>query len=154
MLSDDAYKTKLRATIASLEAWFDDLRQVAAIETSGDEVSWGAVVNPHAAGSCAFELLLRTDQCFDLSVGRETYEDQPIENLATFQPLLAAIASGRVITRTWRTPATETTIRVETIIAPEGNRWIGARNLLHLRTTSPDSLLKSDRHYAPYARAA
>ena len=153
MLSDDVYKTRLRSTVAALEAWLAGLRAVTSAEIGGDEASWRAAVVPSVPEGCPFELVLRMDQRFDLSVGRETYEDQPVGSLDLFQPLLAAIAGGHVITRTWSTTATGSAVRVETIVSPaNGPAWTGARHLM--RALEADELIRHDRYYAPYARGA
>jgi hypothetical protein len=155
MLSDDVYKTRFRATIASLESWLDSLGEVAAIEISNDEATWRVAVKPFAVEACPFELVLRIDQCFDLAVGAETFEDQPVQSLDLLQPLLNAVASGRVVTRTWSTAATGTTVRVETIVGmPDEAQWTRTRQMTRHNNVEPDNLIKIDRHYTPYARGA
>ena len=71
MLADDVYKSRLRSNIVALETWLAGLRDMAAIDVEGDDASWRAAVSPGLREACPFELVLRTDQKFDLSVGRE-----------------------------------------------------------------------------------
>jgi hypothetical protein len=152
MLSDDIFKTRLHATIAGLEAWLAALRNITSAEIGVDEASWRAAVVPHVAAACPFELMLRVDQRFDLGLGGEIYEDQPIETLDLFQPLLAAVVAGRVIRRTWHTTATGTAVRLETIVhLPDGGSWIGTRQIVQLPTDARQQIMR-DRHFAPYER--
>lgn len=156
MLSDDVYITRFRATVASLEAWLQTFGHVAHTEIGRDEASWRMTLTPNVAGACPCELMLRVDQCFDLMVGHELYEDQPIEALEAFQPLLAAIVEGRVVTRTLSTIATGMPVKVQTIVSPDGNSpWTGSWALaLPGVTDNPDQLVQRDQHYLPYARGA
>lgn len=155
MLSDDVYKSRLRETIAALETWLDGLKAVAEVETARDAASWRAAVRPRATTACPFELVLRADQKFDIVVGPETYEDQPIETLEAIQPLLLAITRGELVTSMWKTSATATPVMVATRVMPgRGKRWFRSRTLRDIADTSNLLLIREDRHYAPYARGA
>jgi hypothetical protein len=155
MLSDDVFKTQLRATVTGLEVWLVTLRSFVAIDVTGDEATWRVSVVPQVPEACPFELVLRMDQHFDMAIGAEIYEDQPIETLAAFQPLLSAIADGRVVTRLLSTAATATVVRVETIVSPaDGSVWTRARSVASVRAFASGDLVRHDRHYAPYARGA
>lgn len=155
MLADDVYKSRLRSNIVALETWLAGLRDMAAIDVEGDDASWRAAVSPGLREACPFELVLRTDQKFDLSVGREAYEDLAVASLELLPPLLVAITQGRVVTRTWATAATATPVRIETIITPAtGSPWIAARALRALASNDGGGLVMRDRHYVPYARGA
>ncbi|MEQ1614882.1 MAG: hypothetical protein ABL904_19210 [Hyphomicrobiaceae bacterium] len=155
MLSDDAYKTRYRATVASLEAWLDGLRRVADVETARDEVSWRVSVRPNVPEACPFELVLRADQHFDLSIGPETYEDQAIDTLDLFQPLLVAVTRGEVKTSCWLSAGTRTLVMVATRILPTGGkRWLRSRTIGAIGRASDTHLIRQDRHYVPYARGA
>lgn len=155
MLSDDVYKTRFRATVASLEDWLGRLRPVADVETVRDEASWRVSVLPHVAEACPFELVLRADQHFDIGVGRETYEDQQIEALDRFQPLLTAITQGAVVTSSWSTAATGTLVMVATRVLPaSGKRWFRSRTIGTIGRACDTHLIRDDQHYVPYARGA
>ena len=152
MLSDDVYRTRFRACVSEIEAWLETLRSVARVEVGRDEASWRASVDPHVREACPFELMLRVDQHFDLTVGPETYEDQVISSLDHFAPLLRAIVAGRVITRQHITTATGTLTKIETIISPtDGAPWVGIRQLM---PRLQDGDVHRDQHYVPYARGA
>ena len=155
MLSDDVYITKFRATVADLEAWLKSLSAVAAIETHRDEATWRASVVPNVIQACPFELMLRLDQRFDLTVGPETYEDQAIANMEMFMPLLAAVANGRLVTSTWSTADTGMIAAIETKISPEGGiAWSSRRTIRTANSTDHDALIQRDHHYIAYARGA
>ena len=155
MLSDDVYQTRLRTTVTALEQWLTGLRAVASIETARDAASWRVAITPHVVEGCPLELVLRTDRQFDFSVGPETYEDQAVDTLDTFQPLLEAIAAGKVKTCRWSTAATGNLVRVATRVAPDGGaRWQRSRAIGLFGWTNAANLIRSDRHYAPYARGA
>jgi hypothetical protein len=158
MLPDDTYRTGYQATIRTLEAWLATQADVAEVEVARDPNCWRARVTPHAANACPFELALRVDQHYDLSVGAEVYEDQPIDSLALFPELLAAIAAGRVISRRLATAATGTVQAIETIVTPgDGLEWSGRRTLAAGPALSPVNdadMVATDRHYVAYSRAA
>ncbi len=155
MLSDDVYITRFRATVADLEAWLKSLSGVAAIETHRDEATWRVSAVPNANEACPFELMLRLDQRFDLTVGPETYEDQAITSMEMFTPLLAAVTNGQLVTSTWSTASTGMVVAIATKISPEGGRvWSSRRAVRTTNSTDPDGLMRRDRHYIPYARGA
>ncbi len=152
MLSDDVYRTRFRAVVGEIEAWLETLHLVARVEVGRDEASWRAAVEPHMREACPFELMLRVDQRFDLTVGSETYEDQVIASLDLFAPLLHSIVVGRVVTRQHTTIATGTLTKIETIIAPiDCQPWVGVRQLI---SKPLQTVVHRDRHYVPYVRGA
>jgi hypothetical protein len=152
MLPDDTYRTNYLTTIRTLELWLATQQAVADIEVARADGSWRTRVTPHAANACPFELALRTDQHYDLSIGSEIYEDQPIDSLGLFPNLLEAIAAGRVINRRLASTATGTVQAIETIINPgDGIEWSGRRTF----TKAPAAdVVVFDRHYVAYSRAA
>jgi hypothetical protein len=155
MLSDDVYQTRYRTTVASLEAWLAGLRPVADVETARDVASWRVSALPHVAQACPFELVLRADQHFDIGIGRETYEDQPVETLDLFLPLLTAISRAEVVTSRWSTAATGTLVMVATRVLPaSGKRWFRSRTIGAIGRASDSHLIRADRNYVPYARGA
>jgi hypothetical protein len=162
MLPNDTFRTSYQATIRTLELWLDTQQSVANVEVARADGSWRARVTPHAANACPFELALRLDQHYDLSVGSETYEDQPIDNLGLFPDLLGAIAEGRVISRRSASAATGSIHAIETIVSPNaGMEWSGRRTFTRgmgtqgpgLRGIATDVVV-TDRHYVAYSRPA
>jgi hypothetical protein len=152
MLPDDTYRASYQATIRTLELWLTGQQAVADVEVSRADGSWRARVTPHAANACPFELALRTDQHYDLSIGTETYEDQPIDSLSLFPDLLEGIAAGHVISRRLASAATGTVQVIETIVSPgDGIEWSGRRTLIRAPTAD---VVVFDRHYVAYSRAA
>jgi hypothetical protein len=156
MLPDDTYRTTYQATIRLLEQWLATQNDVAEVEVERADGSWRARVTPHAANACPFELALRTDQHYDISVGSETYEDQPVDSLSVFPELLAAITEGRVIRRQLASAATGTVRAIETIVsAGDGTEWSGRRTFNGpLPVPANGDMVVHDRHYVPYTRAA
>jgi hypothetical protein len=152
MLPNDTFRTSYQATIRTLELWLDTQQRVAEVEVARADGIWRTRVTPHAANACPFELALRTDQHYDLSIGTETYEDQPIDSLSLFPDLLQAISAGRVINRRLASAATGTVQAIETIVSPgDGVEWSGRRTF----TRAPIAdVVVSDRHYVAYSRAA
>jgi hypothetical protein len=121
-------RNEFSQTIAVLEAWARDHSDVADIETSATVPFWKMSVKPHAVGACPFELILRADHRFDLTVGDETYEDKPIDTLAFFGMVARAIASGYVERVNVISAVTGAVDAVETHVTLEdGWAWIGER---------------------------
>jgi hypothetical protein len=155
MLPDDTYRTTYQSTIRTLELWLVTQQAVADVEIARDHGTWRARVTPHASNACPFELALRSDQHYDLSVGSEIYEDQPIESLALFPDLLAAITRGDVINRRLESVATGSLQAIETIVMPgEGRTWSGRRTIQATFPVPDADLVVHDRHYVAYDRAA
>ena len=151
MLSDDTYRTRLARTIEDLVQWARS-GGGADIEQAWVESGWRLAVMPHAANACPFELLLRRDQRYDLAIAGETYEDQAIESLDIFRPLVEAIAAGSVVVRRRLSAATGTLLSVDTLIwLADGALWRGVRETDADRPGAEP--VGSDRHYVPYRRA-
>jgi hypothetical protein len=151
MLSDDVFRNKLQQTIASLEYWTGDIASAARIERAETDTAWRLCLMPEAPNACPLELILRADQHFDITVGDETYEDQRIESLDLFLPLLKAVSGGQVVTRTWRSAATDQKQETETIVTlADGRVWQGRAN--GAVQPNGDRDLRCDRHYVPYVR--
>lgn len=158
MLSDDVYKARRRTTIAAIETWVAGLTSVAAVDVAADAAAWRVSVTPRVPEACAFELVLRDDQRYDLSIGAEIHEDLPVESLDLFLPLLQAVAAGNVMTRRFFTAATNMLVKVETIVSGQGGDaawpWRMTRSLPSLTAAAGDELIRHDRMYVPYARGA
>lgn len=153
MLPSDAYRTKLHETIAALRYWVPTLRHVADAEDVETEAYWRLAVRPRTAQACPFELILHSDQHYDLLIGNEVFERRPVESLGAFQPLLEAIAAGRVITRHWFTVATGSLAAIETIVTPAGGTdWRRIRRMAPLERVPLEECHAVDRHYVRYAR--
>lgn len=154
MLSDDVFRSELRKAANNIEHWLAGFRDVADIDVANDEASWRVGLKPHAVHACPIELVLRVDQCFDMMVGVETYEDRPIDTLALFPKLLQAVAIGKVVTRVSSSLTTATVHRVATLIdIGDGSTWTGVRNVTADRTSAAIDLIIRDQHYVPYTRS-
>jgi hypothetical protein len=151
MLSDDTYRTRLAAAVRDLEAWAAETAGDARIERFATPQGWRMVVAPDAPNACPFELLIRRDQRYDLAIAAETYEDQAIESLDFFRPLVEAIAAGRVIVRRRHSAATSTLLSIETLITfADGSLWRGVRES-ELGHPESESIV-CDHHFVPYRR--
>lgn len=153
MLPDDVYRSRLQATIEGLRYWIPTVADVAHVSEREGDRFWKMSVTPAAANACPFELVLRTDQCHDLVIGGETFEDLPTKSLDAFVPLVEAIAEGRVMQCHWTSAATGTQTAVETIVTlSDGREWSSARMLTPLASDNPDAVIASARHFVPYRR--
>ncbi len=154
MLAADAFRPQLHAAIETLRAWSRGLADCATIDEAEAADHWRVTIAPHAPAACPVELILHAGQRFDIAIGPETYEDQPLDDIALFASLLGAIAEGRVVTRTWSTQATGAVVETETVIDLSGDggaKWAGSRADPVLgRLTTRDACEARTRHYAPY----
>ena len=151
MQSDDAYRNELHALIRELRAWIEGFAEIVEYEATEAADYWRLAVMPRAATACPIELILHRNQRYDMTIGRETYEDRPIESLGLFQPLLQAIVEGHVITRTWTTLATGAHHSVETIVDLGGEIWRAEHVNPDIATVAGrDQCAARDRHYAAY----
>jgi hypothetical protein len=151
MLSDEAYRSRLRATIASIRYWAPQITDAAKVEESETPEYWKLAVTPHVPGACPFELILRADRHYGIVVGSETFEDLPIESFDGFLPLVEAIAAGRLIQRRWSSAATGLDEAIETIITL-GNSAEWRRGTGLDRLGEEAGLVRRDHHYLPYRR--
>lgn len=153
MLSPDTYRARFDATIASLRAWTGFIADVARIEVSEGDASWRLMLVPHALQACPVELVLRRDQLYDISIATETHEDQPIESMDAFLPLLEAISDGRILIRTRASQATGLVRAVETIVTlANGDRWQRVRLSRAGQRHGTAETVAQDRHFASYRR--
>lgn len=153
MLSDDTYRAKLQQTMASLKAWTGFVADVARVEEATVGSAWRIAIFPKAANACPVEIVLRQDQRFDISIGEETYEDQVIQSLDMFLPLLEAVADGRVVTRRTASAATGLLHSVATIVdLSDGSQYARVRANPATAGLSTDGTEAIDTHYLPYRR--
>lgn len=152
---DDRYRSKLQAAIASLEYWVPSITDCAWIAETNDEAYWRVNVEPHVAGACPFELVMRSDGYYDLMIASESYEDQPIDNLELFVPLAQAIANGDVTQRIYTSAATRMPLATETIVQlANGAVWQRRRKLATgLPSEPPHEAIARDHVFLPFKRA-
>ena len=150
MQPTDTFANAYEAAISDLEAWVATHRAVADIECERTPSYWHVRVTPIAANACPAELILHRSQRCDLSVGPETYEDQPIGDPARWRLVLDAIVAGDVIVRRWVTSATAAVAKIETVISlADGTEWRGERTLAALPDAATE---RRDQHVLPYQR--
>jgi hypothetical protein len=153
MLPDDVFRSRLEATVAALRYWVPTVSDAAAVTETAGEGYWKLAVRPFVATACPFDLMLRADQHYDITIAGEAFEDQPIESLEAFVPLITAIADGRVVQRLRIAEASGRPLSIETIVKlPDGRLWSASRSLASATSArEPETLLK-DRHFLPYRR--
>jgi len=132
MLPDDVFREKLEKALVELEAWAEDTRDSAEIAIAASGSYWRMAVVPVLPLACPFELLIKADQTFDISLDGEVHENKPIERLDLFLSMARAIADGRAERITTRNALTgvllEITMRLE---LADGLDWIGTRQVPH-----------------------
>jgi hypothetical protein len=153
MQPQDVFRQQFDRTVDALEAWAAKQSVVAEVAYERSTGYWRLSVAPRASGACSVELILHRNQTFDIQVGSETYEAQPIDNLDLFEPLLSAIVAGNVITRTMTTSASGAAVAVQTLIGDMGGLvWQAQRKSLAARMSASLAAVVRDRHYLPYLR--
>lgn len=154
MLPHDVFRARLDQTIASISYWVPSIADVADVEQVHDESYWRLKVTPKVANACAFELVLRNDQKFDLMIAGEVYEDRPIEVVEAFLPLVDAVARGNVEQHHWTSTATGTERGLETrVTLADGRIWRDGRPAEFLaRAAHTDGTELQVRRFLPYRR--
>jgi hypothetical protein len=154
MFSTDVYRSKLLATFEQLKAIATPLAKVALVDHLATPDFIKLALVPHAPNACAVELMLRTDQFYDIAIATEFYEDCPVENFDDFAPLIQAIAQGNVTQRRHTSRATGTERAIETLIRlPNGTHW--RKGHVHPDTApliAESDTLTSTRNFVPYLR--
>ena len=121
MSSDDSFRKQLQHVIAALEDWAKEMEPWATVELGPADGTWRISAVPHAPTACPFEIILRPDRKFDMIVGGEIYEDQPLDALTDIPQLVRAISNGRILIRRWTGQATGLLYSVETIVDLPGS---------------------------------
>ncbi len=153
MLSDDVFQAALMQTMASLRAWSGFVADVADIEDAEIGESWHFALTPHMPGACPVDLVIRSDQRFDLGLDGESYEDRPIEALDLFPRLIEAVADGRVIRRYAVSRATGLLQTVSTLVPlGDGNAFEADRPIAGAPALADPPLEWRNVHYLPYRR--
>lgn len=154
MFSDDVYRKELGDTITVLEDWALAHGDCSAITTAMTPAYWKLSAIPNTPGACPFELLLRSDQKFDLQIADEVYEDKPVDVFAFFPMLVRAIGAGNVDRISIRSALTDTLEAIETRITLEdGWAWIGERRVAPRLARKLDCATEQSCHqFLPYRR--
>ena len=154
MLSDDVFRDNLERTLVDLEAWSDAMRDCASIDIAASPRYWRLSVAPFIAGACPFDLMIKSDQTFDLRLAHEVYEDNPIEKFDIFLMLAAAIAAGSIDKIETHNADTGALLAIETRVglAP-GWDWIGERRIAPRLTPAIEPPEERRTHrFLPYRR--
>jgi hypothetical protein len=152
--SEDTYRARLQAVIASLRYWIPSVADAARVEEMETADFWKMGVLPRVAGACPFELLLRSgDRRLDLAIAGEIYEDLDMLPFEDFQPLVEAISEGRVLQRSWISPVTAAPIDHETVVTfANGKVWRGQRARGPASSEMREAGQVVERHFLPYRR--
>lgn len=153
MIADDVYRVRLQAAVKHLRAWAAEYSDCADVVDEDTPDYWRLSVAPHAPSACPVELVLHRDQRFDAQIGDEVYESRDVTGFEEFAPLLEAVASGRVVTRTWTTLGTGAVHSVETIVGAEPRPICDERaNSVVANVVPREACVAKDRHWLPYRR--
>lgn len=153
MASDDSFRKQLHHVISALENWAKEMQPFADIEYGPADGTWRIGAVPHVETACPFEIILRPDRKFDIMVGGETYEDQPLDALTDIPEIVRAISSGRVLIRRWASQATGLVYKVETIIdLPGSNEGRFERRNPDAPPIEDAELIACPESFAPYRR--
>lgn len=116
MAPDDSFRKQLQHVITALETWAKEMAPWAQIELGPIGNAWRISAVPHVETACPFEIVLRTDRQFDITVDGETYEDLPLDALTDIPQIVRAIANGRILIRRWQSSLTGLVYSVETVV--------------------------------------
>lgn len=152
-MSDDAFISRLQATIAALRYWVPAISDAARVEERDADGSWQVSVRPLFKAACPFTLALSSDRTWGLAINGVSYDKQPIETLEMFQPLVEAISEGRVVHRRWLSAKTGLETCVETIVDLGGGQtWTGEHFTSTILPAADGDLICEDHHFLPYRR--
>jgi len=153
MLPDDIFRSRLQTTIMALRYWAPSIADAARLEETETSDYWRINVAPAVASACPFELILHSDQRYDLSIAEETYEARPIETFDWFIPFADAIAEGNVVQRRWISRLTAIERGVETLVMLGGGGiWREGRGAYQMPTLDDDGTELRERRFLPYRR--
>lgn len=153
MISDDKFRKRRQAIVASIETWASEMAPWASIEFGPIGDAWRVIAVPNATAACPFEMVIRADQCVDMVIDGETYEDIALDGDTKLPSIVRAIADGRVVIRRWASSTTGLLYDVETIIKlPEGSEWCISRRNPDAPAGDVNELISTPTAFAPYRR--
>lgn len=155
MLPDDIFRSRLQSTITALRYWAPSIADAARVEDTETGNYWRILVMPKIASACPFELILHSDQRYDLSVAGETYEGRPIDSFDWCIPFANAVASGDIVQRRWISRFTGVERFVETVVMlPGGGIWREGNGGEHtaIPLLDDDGTELRERRFLPYRR--
>ncbi|MGH1419959.1 MAG: hypothetical protein ACRBCJ_13975 [Hyphomicrobiaceae bacterium] len=160
MQTDDVFRAQLQNAISDIKDWAKTIASVADVLENEDTNYWRLVVKPHTFGACPIELMLSIvsgDAIYDIRIANEGYDDQPVDDLQMFVPILEAITLGQVRQRTWKSPTTNLPILVQTRVGSKARELWQTERVLSPETTSTialdlETVLLHDRHFLPFHR--
>lgn len=153
MASDDSFRQRLQHVISALESWAKEMQPYADIEYGPINGAWHIHAVPHAETACPFEIILRPDRKFDLVVGGQTFEDQPLDVLTDIPQMVRAISNGRVLIRHWTSSSTGLEYKVEASIdIPGSDEGDFVRENPDAPSNEETELIAFVEGFAPYRR--
>jgi hypothetical protein len=155
MQSDDVFRKAFEAASTRMTSWAEQQRDGAAVDYERSVDFWRVSLVPRAHNACPVELMLhRPTQTYDLQIGPETWEGQPVGDLEQFIPLLEAIVAGRVVVRNYVAAQSGVTLRVATIVMPTDAAPVTYDRVtpFGVRLTGAEALVR-EQHWVPYRRA-
>lgn len=154
LAGDSAGHARVQEAIAALRYWVPSIADVAHVEESENADGWRLRLRPQLPGTSPFELVLRSDQTFDLKIAGEHYEGQTVPSLDILVPLAEAISAAHVIQRCSFTLATGALCLVETVVRlGNGSVWTGSRRIPPIAdVTPPDGIECKELCFLPYRR--
>jgi hypothetical protein len=130
MLPDDVFRARLEQTLVEVEIIVSKLRGCAAVDVSATPRYWRATVLPFFAAACPFELMIKSDQKFNLKLSNEAFEDRPLEHFELIPHLVRAINEGNVEKISKFDAMTDALVAIEMRVAlGPGWEWFGERRL-------------------------
>ncbi|MDH4982040.1 hypothetical protein [Hyphomicrobium sp. D-2] len=154
MLPDDVFRTRLQATITALRYWAPTVASTARVEETSSGDYWRLAITPITPSACPLELILHSDQHYDIFIAGETYEGRPIDSFDWFLPLAEAVAEGQVVQRQRISRLTGLQRSTETLVAlANGEVWFDGRDTLHAAPPIEDDGTEiRERRFLPYHR--
>src|SRR5262245_345911 len=154
MLTDEALRSRLRATVESLRYWVPTIADVAHVAERRSDDTFVIPVEPNTASACPVELALMPNFHFDITLAGETFWDRAVPSYDLFLPLLEAIVAGNVVQRRWESLATGAVRAVEIIVTlSDGSVWRDGHTIeAFASAVQREATERRDRHFLPYRR--
>lgn len=130
MLPDDVFRDRLERTLVEVEAIVSKMRDCASVNVSATPRYWRVTVVPFFASACPFELMIKSDQKFNLKLASEVFENRPVDHFELFPHLIRAIDEGHVekISKFDVTTGALVAVEMRVALGP-GWEWSGERRI-------------------------
>jgi hypothetical protein len=160
MQSDDVFQRLREALADEARERFAELADAATTHLEDEPTYLAMTARPKTQSACGLTAVISSEQCVDLEIAGEIYQDLPAVHVEDLLSLFTAAIRGEVVTRTWRHRASGRTVAVDTVFDSgtaaaalvAKNGWQLARLLPGNEPSIRETSQATDKRFTPWRR--